>query len=163
MVATVVTRGDREISARFDVFPARVHKKLEERIGALTEALRARIEAVTPVKTGKLRSEITARVYAGEADRVAGYVSVFAPGDPGEYPKAATLEYGTNKPRRAFDRASKIAALLGAPRRRIVGKLSKPVRIDAFAYLRGPLDQMRPEIEAALSEAVAEAAAEDGT
>jgi len=41
-----------------------------------------------------------------------------------------------------------------------VERLSKAVHIKAFKYLRGPLEEMRPEIEAGLDEAVAEAAAE---
>lgn len=157
----VVTRGEREISARFDTFPSRARQKLEERITALTEQLEARVEAAAPHRTGALRSEITSRVFANQSNRVAGYVSVYAPDRPGEYPKAATLEYGSNKPRRMFERGGGIAARLGLRQRRIANRVSKPARIEAFAYLRGPLDQMRPEIEAGLNEAVAEAAAEE--
>lgn len=163
MATTVSTRGERELALRFDTLPARVHKKLEQRITALTDALQARIEAAAPYKTGKLRSEVTGRVYAGQSDRVAGYVSIYSPGDSKEYPKAATLEYGTDKPRRSFERATKIDALFGRSRRRILSKVSRPVHIAAFAYLRGPFDSMRPEIQAALEEAIAEAAAEDDT
>jgi hypothetical protein len=157
----VVTRGEREVSLRFDTFPGRARKKIEERIGALTARLESRVEAAAPFRTGKLRGEITERDFADNPDRVAGYVSVFAGSDSNEYAKAATLEYGTSKPRRAFQRASGIIDRLGLSKRRIVAKLSKPVRIDAFEYLRRPLEAMRPEIETELNEALAEAAAEN--
>jgi hypothetical protein len=158
---TVVTRGEREVSARFETFPTRARAKLEERIAALTQQLQVRVQAAAPFRTGKLRSEITKRDYADNPDRVAGYVSVYADGDSNEYAKAATLEYGTNKPRRAFERTGAgVIARLGRSKRRIVAKLSKPVRIEAFKYLREPLADMKPEIELALNEAVAQAAAE---
>lgn len=156
----VVTRGEREISLRFETFPTRARQKIEERIVTLIEQLDARVQAAAPYRTGALRSEITERIYDNKPDRVAGYVSVFAPNRPSEYPKAATLEYGTNKPRRMFERGGGIAARLGQRQRRIVNRVSKPARIEAFAYLRGPLEEMKPEIEAALNEAVAEAAAD---
>jgi hypothetical protein len=158
---TVITRGDREISLRFDNFPTRAKQKIEERITLLTEQLKARVQAAAPRRTGALQSEITARIYSNKADRVAGYVSVFAPGQPSEYPKAATLEYGSSKPRRTFEKTSGIAARLGLAQRRIAGRISKPVQIEAFAYLRRPLEQMKPEIELGLNEALAEATAEE--
>lgn len=151
----VVTRGEREISLRFDNFPSKLTAKLEQRIRGLTELLEERIEAATPKKTGLLRSEITPKVYLGDTgDRVAGYVSVFAGNLTQEYAKAATLEYGSNKARKLSDR------LMG-PRKRLERRLSKPAHFEAFRYLRGPFEEMRPEIEAALDETVAEAAAED--
>ena len=159
---TVIIRGDKEVSQRFETFPTRARQKIRDRISALTDELAARIKAATPVKTGKLQGEITPRIYDGDSGRVAGYVSVFASdGADTEYPKAATLEYGTNKPRRPAERVSKIASRASAPSRRIAGRMSKAVHLAPLRYLRGPLEQMRPEIEAALDEAVAEAAAED--
>jgi hypothetical protein len=149
----VVTRGDHEISLRFDQFPQELQGKLEERIRALTAELDARVEAATPVKTGLLRSEIKSNVYAAPT-RVAGYVSVFAGSLQSEYVKAATLEYGSNKVRQLRDR-------LNAGHRRLEGRLSKAAHIEAFRYLRDPFEQMRPEIDAALEAVVAEAAAEE--
>ncbi len=160
MPVIVQTRGPREITLRFTEFPVQLHQKLRERISALTGTLMAWVQAATPVRTGRLRGEEAERVYSNNANRVAGYVSVYAPdGGSNEYAKAATLEYGTNKPRRAFERTNLISALLSKRRRAIAGKLSKPVHIAAFRYLRAPLDEMRPEIEGAFNEAIAEAAA----
>lgn len=160
MPGTVTTRGGRELALRFDAFPTRAHQKIEERIRSLVDTLEQRIEAAAPYKTGKLRSEITPKTYGEQPDRVAGYVSVFAPGAPGEYPKAATLEYGSNKVRRVFQRAN-ILQRLGGSQRRIVARVTKPARIQAFAYLRNPFEAMRPEIVTSLNEAIAEVVAED--
>jgi hypothetical protein len=156
---SIVTRGDREISLRFDTFPARAHKRLEEKIGILTEQLEARVQAATPVLTGLLRSEVTPRDFADNVNRVAGYVSIFAHSS-NEYAKAATLEYGSNKPRHTSQRASSGILSRFGLKQRIADRMSKPVMIKAFEYLRGPLAQMKPEIEAGLNEALAEAAAE---
>ena len=151
----IVTRGDKELGLRFDTFPAGLQSKLETRIRGLTQTLEERIEAATPKKTGLLRSEEKVNIYTGDSgsNRVAGYVSVYAPGRPGEYAKAATLEYGSNKTR-------KLRSRLAGARRRLERRISRTPHIEAFRYLRGPFEAMRPEIEAALDETVAEAAAE---
>lgn len=156
----VTTRGDREISLRFEQFPARARGSIEARIRNLTDELDARIENAAPFRTGKLRSEITPSVYDDSPDRVAGVVSVFAPQAVGEYAKAATLEYGSNKPRRIFDRSSSMMAKLLGSRRRVASRMTKPVHIAALAYLRGPFAEMEPEIQAELEAALAEATEE---
>lgn len=156
---TVETTGDRELALRFDTFPARAREKLVDRITALTERLKARVEAATPYKTGKLRGEITSVVYGDQPDRVAGYVEVYAPGAPGEYPKAATLEYGSDKPRRRSDSGG-IFRRLGAGQKRIESRLTNTVHIEAYRYLRGPFADMNDEVYSELNAALAEAAAE---
>jgi hypothetical protein len=153
---TVITRGDKELSLRFDTFPARARDKLEARIRTIVERLEARVESVAPRRTGKLAGEITSRVLADSPNRIAGYVSVYAPGAPREYGKAATMEYGSNKGRRIFARSS-------SRRRRVVERVTKPVRIRAARFLRGPLEEMRPEIEAELNDALADATADVST
>jgi hypothetical protein len=153
---SVVTRGDNELKLLFDKFPRAAHDRLAERMNLLVEQLRERAQAAAPNRTGKLRREITGRVYADQADRIAGYVSIYAPGDNKEYPKAATLEYGTDKPRRALEQ--RFSARLGRiSKRRIIARVSKAVHIRAFRYLRGSLDGLRPEIESAFAEALAAA------
>jgi hypothetical protein len=159
---SVITRGDRELGLRFEKFPTQAHAKLEEHMRKLVDALQARVEAAAPRgKTGRLKTEIKGRVFADSPSRVAGYVEVYAPGVPGEYAKAATLEYGTDKPRRVFERTGGLLARVGAGRRRIVARVSKPVHIRAFRYLRGSIEGMRPEVEAELALALAEAAGEN--
>jgi hypothetical protein len=156
----IVTRGERELALRFDTFPQRARQKLVDRMTGLVDTLRARVESAAPRKTGRLRSEIQGTVYADNPNRVAGYVQVVAGGDSNEYAKAAALEYGTDKPRRALERTTSLAVRLGRPRRRLLDRISKPANIDAFRYLRGPIEAMRGEVEAELSAALDEAARE---
>lgn len=151
---SVITRGEREISARFDTFPQRAHAKLQERITALTTQLQERVQAATPVRTGLLKSEIKLSIYgSSDQNRVAGYVSVYAGGNNREYPKAATLEYGSNKARKLGERLNASG--------RLERRISRIPHIEAFRYLRGPFEAMKPEIQAALEEAMAETIAED--
>lgn len=159
----VITRGDRELGLRFEKFPTQAHAKLEQRMHKLIDSLQARAEAAAPRgKTGRLKTEIKGRVFADSPARVAGYVEVYAPGVPGEYPKAATLEYGTDKPRKIADRArGGILGRLSRPQRKIAARVTKPVHITAMRYLRGPFEAMRGEVETELAAALAEAAQEN--
>jgi hypothetical protein len=155
--------GQREVELKFDTFPQVIHSRLQQRITEITESLRARAEAAAPRGAGpvhkghgRLHTEISARIYNSE-NRIAGYVSVYAPGLADEYAKAATLEYGSNKPRHAVER---VVGRMGRTRRRILDRISRPVHIEAFRYLRGPFDEMAPGIQADLESVVAEAASE---
>lgn len=122
------------------------------------EALMTRLEGASqdaaPYRHGTLKSEIHSKVYSDNPDRVAGYVQVYAPSNPKDYAKAATLEYGSDKVRRRFDRSARTLSALLRQRRQVIGR-SGPVHIDAYRYLRGPFEAMRPEIEAALNEEIA--------
>jgi hypothetical protein len=157
---TLTTRGERELALRFEKFPAAAHKKLEARINALVERLTERAQEAAPELTGRLRTEIKGRVYADNPERVAGYVQVVAPGVAGEYAKAATLEFGSDKARRIAERGGGIFARLTGGHRRLTARFSKPVQIRAYRYLRGPLEEIRPEVEAELAAALNEAAGE---
>lgn len=148
-------KGERELAVRFETFPQDARQRIEQRINAFVDRLQGRIQGAAPYRTGRLRSEIKGRVYSTQT-RVAGYVSVYAPGAPNEYPKAATLEYGSNKPRRAFERGGGLVARLTGSRRRIVSRISKPVHIDALRYLRGPFDDLAPEFRAEIDAALNE-------
>jgi hypothetical protein len=159
---TVETSGGRELALRFETFPARARAKLLERVTILTDRLHGRVDAAMgrfAHPTGKLQSEITSRVYADNPDRVAGYVEVYAPGASGEYAKAATLEYGTDKPRRLRDSGG-IFRRLNAGQKRIQSRLTNAVHIEAFRYLRGPFADLEDEMYAELNAALAEAAQE---
>jgi hypothetical protein len=156
-------KGFTELAARFEVIPQRAHDKMVERMQGLVDRLQARARAAAPLgKTGKLRASITGRVYSDTGSRIAGYVSIYAPDDPKkEYPKAATWEYGTSKPRKM--REEHFSAKLGRmSKRRLVARITKPVTIVARRYLRGTLEDMRPEIEAELAAALAESVEEGG-
>jgi hypothetical protein len=160
----VITRGEREIDLAFETFPTKAHELLAERITGIIDTLQARIEEAAPEKTGLLRSEIHERLYADLPQRVAGYVQVIAARDPEhEYAKAASLEYGVNKPRRVAERANRFETLTGRlerPHRLLAARLGSAVHMRAFRYLRGPIEQMRPEIEGELAEALNAAAGE---
>jgi hypothetical protein len=158
----VVTRGLSELSLRFDTFPERAREKLEDRIRSLTDMLGEAVEEAAPSKTGRLRGEITPTLYADSENRIAGYVSVFASAATSEYAKAATLEYGTDKPRRARQEHTGLAERLFGGKERLTERVSRPVHIRAFRYLHDPFETMQPAIAASLDEAMAEAAAEGG-
>ena len=166
MTVTVTTRGARELALRFEEFPQEVHATLSQRIKEVTDALYDQIRLAALDKfahpTGKLQSEIAGRFFNDSQTRIAGYVSVFAGGDRNEYAKAATLEYGSEKPRKVSAKAGAGAMMrLTGSNRRVYARMTKPALIPAFRYLRGPFDEMRPEIIAALTEAVAQAVAEE--
>lgn len=152
---TVITRGEREISDRFESFPVFAQQKLTERIGALTEQLWEGVESAVPHRTGRLASEIASRLYS-KPQRIAGYVSVYAPGASGEYPKAGALEYGWW----AAPHPSGVMMRLAGSNRRAKARIAGATRVAARRYLRGPLAAMRPEVVVALDEVMAEAIAE---
>lgn len=161
MTVTVTTRGARELAVRFEQFPQELRAKLSERINEATESLyeAIRVAAVDRFShpTGRLQSEIAGRLYDNESGRIAGYVSVRAGSDSNEYAKAATLEYGSDKPRKVSARAGSGAWMrITGSSRRIYGRTGEPAHIPAFMYLRGPFEEMRPEIEAALVEAISQ-------
>jgi hypothetical protein len=157
----VITRGDRELSTQFEEFPSRARDRLKERIYALTARLEERIQAAAPVRTGLLRTEIKSRTYDDAVSRIAGYVSVQAGSRTSEYAKAATLEYGSNKARKRIDRTGSIMARFDAGGRNIARRISKTPHIEAFRYLRGPLEEMRDEIEGELNQAIADVVSEE--
>lgn len=153
---SVITRGMREISQRLEDFPPFLQEKLTERIGVLTEQLWEGVESVVPHRTGKLAGEIASRLYS-QPQRIAGYVSVYAPGRPNEYPKAGALEYGWWA---APHPTSGVMSRLLGNNRRAKARTAGATHVAAARYLRGPLAAMKPEAVAALDEAVAEAIAE---
>lgn len=152
--------GDRLLAARLEAFPADLHAALLDRIQTGMQSVRDQVEAVVPRLTGRLATEIVLRVYAETVKRVAAYISVYTP-EPGpaphnEYAKAATLEYGSNKPRAVRDLNSGVMTRLRGSHRRIKARMSKPVDIEARRYLRGPFEIGEPEIMAMINDAVAQ-------
>ena len=162
MKLTITETGARQISKRLDEFPQELHDRLAERIRPVIDELWTRVEQRVPHRTGRLASEITKRVFADARYRVAGYVSVYTddPGPYNEYAKAATVEYGSSRPRAVKDLEHGVMTRLRGSSRRIKARMSKPVDIAARRYLRGPLDEMRPAITAMIEQAISEAVAE---
>lgn len=151
--------------SHLEAFPWRIRRKLVRRVRSLTGVLEGAVRSAAPVRTGKLRSEIHSRLFADRPGRVAGYVEVYAPGDPKEYAKAATLEYGSDASRRIFHRDAAGQILYGrrfGRAAKLVRSRTRPVHIQAYRYLRGPLAQLRPEFIAAIDEVAGRAAEEEG-
>lgn len=162
---TLTTSGDREIALRFETFPDRVRQRITQRVSSLIDSLKARIKAATPYDAANhsaihLRDEIESRMYTDQPDRVAGYVSVYSPGDPKQYPKAATLEYGSDAIRRKLEKSASLFDRFGRPKRRVIGRANAAAHIRAFAYLRGPFEGIKSEAETSLGEALSEATEE---
>jgi hypothetical protein len=162
MKVTVTTSGALSVETRLDQFPKRLHDKLRDKFIPLTRQIQARAQSrapygVSPYRKGPhLRSEVESRVFADRPDRVAGYVEIWAPGQPKEYPKAATMEYGTHK-------ARKIRERIAGSKRRIVKRVSRVVDIPAFQYLRGGLADMKSQVEATINETIGEAVTEENS
>jgi hypothetical protein len=157
--------GERVVIAKYSAMPGRTRRILRRRITALSRALQGGVRAAIPVRKSPrwpsalpaLAQFIVSKVYADNPARVAGYVSVYAPSNPAEYAKAATLEYGSTRPRAVRDEARGVMRRLRGSSRRIRARLGKPAVIRAYRYLRGPLGDMRAEVVAALEEGIVEA------
>lgn len=161
--------GERVLVAKYSEIPARTKRILRRRITTLARALQGGVRAAIPVRKSPrwpsalpaLTQFIVSKVYADTPGRVAGYVSVYAPSTPAEYAKAATLEYGSNRPRAVADAERGVMRRLRGSSRRIKARLGKPAVIQAYRYLRGPLGDMRAEVTAALEEGIGEMVAEE--
>ena len=151
----VVITGDRRVVARFEQWPAELHDALLERLRALTADLEARVRALAPERTGKLKSEITSRLY-DDPQRIKGVVTLDGDLPGSEYAKAAALEYGApgrggRFKVRAHSRTITEAFGRDIPSTRIdVGAYSRIANLDARAYLRGGLAGMEAEAAADL-------------
>jgi hypothetical protein len=161
----VKVTGDDRVLQMLDRMPDLVKTKLRERITAMIEGLAGAVRAATPYKTGKLRSEISSRVFSDKPGRVAGYVSVQAAGNVQEILKAATLEYGSHKWRAAVraggSRKDKVWERLTRGKKRIRLRLDRSRKlIVARMYLRGPMRDMSGEMLDELADAVDQAVQE---
>ena len=155
MNTDVVITGERRVVARFEKWPAELHDALLERIRALTADLEARVRALAPERTGKLKSEITSHLY-DDPQRIKGVVTLDGDLPGSEYAKAAALEYGApgrgGRFRvRAYRRTITEAFGRDIPSTRIdVSAYSRIANLDARAYLRGGLAGMEAEAAADL-------------
>lgn len=154
MEIDVVISGERDVAARFEALPARLHQHLVQRIGGLTARLAADARSRAPSRTGKLRSEIAEHVEE-TADLVRGRVTVDTGGDRNERAKAGALEYGAHRSVavRAFARSGHTP--LGAAAEQAVAAYTRRTNIVEERYMRSALDDLRGEAKAALEEALA--------
>jgi hypothetical protein len=148
--------GEREFQIRLQKIPQELHDAFLPRIKALTARLEARVQAAAPAGTGKLRGEITSRVYDDRVDRIRGLVTL-----TGDYAKAGALEYGAHRPTSVRSHAMQLDHVflrrLQAPTSVMVAAHSRTPNITEHRFLRGPLEAMEQEIAAELRQAVEEA------
>ena len=156
--------GMRRVEIHFDEFPKHVHDRLKDAIESYTEILYARIEEATPSRTGKLRSQERARVFADNPNRVAGYIDIDAEKGSGAFAKAAALEYGAHNSTKVSSHAMRLdhywSDRLAAPTTVLVGAYTRTANIVAQRFMRDPTAEMQPQITAALHAAVEEAEVE---
>lgn len=161
--------GERVLLAKYSEIPARTRRILRRRIRTLAVTLQEAVRGAIPIRQSPrwpsslpaLAQFIASKVYADNPNRVAGYVSVYAPSTPAEYAKAATLEYGSNRSRAVQDLKHGVWRRLRGSRRRLKSRLGKPAHIRAYRYLRGPLGNIRAEAISALEEGIAEMIAQE--
>jgi hypothetical protein len=156
---SALVSGDREVALGYERFPDELRDRIRARMQRIVDRLESASRDAAPYKTGKLKSEIHGRVYADNPQRVAGYVQVTAAGGGSdEYRKAGALEYGVNKSRSIAGRLAGRNLVSRLRSQRVRDRLiNSPIHQRAYRYLRGPLDEMRGEIEAEMTEAIGEA------
>ncbi len=159
MTIDVVITGDRRIAARFDELPAELHDALLGRIKVMTLELEARVRALAPAKSGKLKSEIVSRIF-DDPQRIKGVVTLASDLPRAEYIRAAALEYGAPGRRgrfkvRAYRRT--ITEAFGRtihPTRITVDAYSRIADLTARLFLRGGITGMEAEAKAELQAAI---------
>ncbi|MGC8518469.1 MAG: hypothetical protein ACP5P4_08055 [Steroidobacteraceae bacterium] len=160
---------ERELVAKFSSIPARTRRILRRRISSFVQALDQNVRAAIPMRKSPrwpssipaLTQFIVGRVYSDNPNRVAGYVSVYAPGSPKEYPKAATLEYGSDRPRAVQDLSRGVWRRIRGSSRRIKARMGRPAHIRAYRFLRGPFSDMETQAVLVLEEGLAEMVAQE--
>jgi hypothetical protein len=155
---SALVSGDREVALAYERFPDELRERIRARMQRIVDRLESASRDAAPYKTGKLKSEIRGHVYADNPQRVAGYVQVDAAGGGSdEYRKAGALEYGVHKTRSLAGRLAGHNFTARLRSSRVRDRLNGPIQQRAYRYLRGPLDEMRGDIEAEMTQAIGEA------
>ena len=156
--------GARQVGIRFDEFPDDAYADLKDEVNALSTELFGRVEAATPELTGELRASERLRLFT-DANRITGYVDIEGGKTSGGlYSEAGALEYGAH-------RSTKVKAhqmgldhhwllKLAAPETVLVPDYSRTPDIQEYAFERGPLAEMQPEVIARLNAVMERSAAE---
>ena len=150
---TAVIVGDRELIARLNAMPDRMRSGLARAITRLGLDLQRRVMGklggpVLKVRTGSLRSSINLRV-----DQSAGAISASV-GTNIKY--AAIHEYGgQTAPHEILPKRGRALMFEFKGETRFFRRVHHPgSKIPERSFLRSALNEMRPEIEAGLREAV---------
>lgn len=155
--------GDRQVGLRFDHFPDALYEDLRQEIEALSIELFTRVEAATPEKTGELRGQERLRVFT-DPNRITGYVDVAGAKGSQDFAKAGALEYGAHRSHKVSAHSMRLdhawAEKWAAPETVLVAAFTRTANLQEYAFERGPLAQMQPEIVARLNAVVEKAVAE---
>ncbi|HEY2178102.1 MAG TPA: hypothetical protein VGH15_05920 [Caulobacteraceae bacterium] len=157
--------GARNVEILFERFPDDLHGALYSEIHALAEELLARVEAATPSRTGRLRSQERARMF-DDKNRIAGVVDIAGEKGSRDFGKASALEYGAHRPTKVKAHKMRLdhawGAALNAPMTVLVDAYTRTPDIAEHAFERGPLAAMQGEIFTRLGAVVDKAAAKAG-
>ena len=158
-------KGIREVGLRFEQFPAELHDQIKAEIDALSKQLFAMVNAATPSKTGRLRSQEWLKLFDdGDSIKGAVYIAGQGSGKNSDFAKAGALEYGAHMPFEVAAHAMKLdhawANQLANPLTVQVKSHPRKPNVPEFAFERGPLAAMQPEIIERLNAVVAKAAAQ---
>jgi hypothetical protein len=156
--------GARQVGLRFEEFPDALYAELRGEVDALSAELFAHIEAATPDRTGRLRSEERVRLFT-DPNRITGYVDIAGTKAGAlEYAKAGALEYGAHQATQVKAHSMRLdhnwAEKLAAPMTVLVSAYSRTPDIAEHAFERGPLAAMAPEIVSRLNAVVEKAVKE---
>lgn len=148
--------GDRQVGLRFDEFPDALYEDLRQEIDGITVELFAMIQALTPERTGTLRSQERLRLFQDKT-RITGYIDI-AGDRQSDFIKAGALEYGAHNPAKITVHMMKLdhfwSHKLNEPIDVIVKGYERPTNIAERAFERGPLAEMTPQILARLNAVV---------
>lgn len=159
MTFNVVITGDRKVAAQFDAWPAELHDTLLDRIKIMTAQLEARVRALAPARSGKLRNEIVSRIF-DDPQRIKGVVTLAGDLPRSEYIRAAALEYGAPGRRGRFKVKAHRRTITEAfgrtihPTRITVAPYTRIADLTARLFLRGGLAGMEAEARAELQAAI---------
>lgn len=156
--------GDRQVGLRFEQFPDALYAELKSEIASLGEELLLRVEAATPSRTGRLRSEERVRVFA-DPTSIKAQVDIAGAKGSQDFAKAGALEYGAHRATKVSAHSMRLdhfwARRLSAPIDVLVSAYTRTPDIETFAFERGPLGEMQAEalarLEAVVEKAVGEA------
>lgn len=155
--------GTRRVGLRFDEFPDQLRDDFVREITSLSAELLVRIEAVTPDRTGKLRSQETVHVF-NDPNQVKGNVFVAGVKGSQDFAKAGAEEYGAHRATQVKAHSMSLdhhwSEKLAAPMTVLVRAYSRTPDIAEAAFLRGPLAAMGPEVVARLNAVVDKAVAQ---
>jgi len=155
--------GDVAAGLRFEEFPNDLRDALKGEIEALGREAFTKVAARVPRKTGRLASQERLRLVEGEnyVTAIVDFGGADAQGQ--DHAKAGALEYGSKGKAvavRAYERRIDrvFGRALAAPMDRLVKAYNRTPKVAERDFVRGAVQDMRPEIIQRLEAVVARAA-----